>query len=287
MKKEVTILALLLVLTIPGFTTASCDLDVSLINQDPYPVIPGEYVKLVFQLEGTDSPDCDDITFNLLEKYPLEFDPGELGSRTFRKIDYVKDYDSNILVPYEVRINEDALDGSNSIDVQVQSKNDAPLLKTLDIEIDDVRADFEVYVKDYSYTTNEITIEVLNIEKSDIEALTIEIPKQDAIEIKGSNRVVVGDLDSNEYTSADFEASLSDGDFKVNLIYSDTINNRRIIEKVVSFDSSYFTDKKADQVTLSSKITSAAIGIIFLIIGLIIAVIVIKWLIKKAFGKKK
>ena len=55
---------------------------------------------------------------------------------------------------------------------------------------------------------NEITIEVLNIEASDIEALTIEIPKQDNIEVKGPNKIVVGDLDSNEYTTAEFEASV-------------------------------------------------------------------------------
>lgn len=265
MKKDVT-LVLLLLLSV-GFASAACDLDATLLNQDPYPAVPGDYVKLVFQVEGLDSPDCNDITFNLLSDYPIEFDPGESGLRTFKKLNYIKDYQANLLIPYEVRINKDALDGTIPIEARVQSKGDAPITKTFDLEVDDVRAEFEISVKDYNYATNEITIEVLNIEASDIEALTIEIPKQDIIKIKGSNRVVVGDLDSNEYTSADFEASLSDGDFKVNLIYSDTINTRRTVEKTVTFDSSYFTNRKADQKTAPGTGTYIFYAAIILLVG--------------------
>jgi hypothetical protein len=268
MKKEMIIIVLLLISVLP-FTMAAeirCDLDVTLLNQDPYPAVPGDYAKLVFQVEGIDSPDCDDITFNLLEDYPVEFNPGESGLRTFKKIDYIKDFESNLLVPYEIRVNKNALDGANPIEVRVQSKNDVALSKTFDMEVNDVRAEFEIYVKDYNYITHEITLEVLNIEESDIEALTIEIPKQDIIKIKGSNRVVVGDLDSNEYTSADFEASLEDGEFKVNLIYSDQINIRRTVEETVLFDSSYFTNRKADQKT-TGKGTYLFWAAVILVIG--------------------
>jgi hypothetical protein len=279
MKKGVIIL--LLMFSLFSVATASaleaCNLTTTLLNQDPYPAVPGDYVKLVFQVEGIDNPDCDDITFNLLADYPIEFDPGESGLRTFKKVDYIKDYESNILIPYEVRINENALDGANPIEIRAQSRHSAPLSKTFDLEIDDVRAAFEVYVKDYSYVTNEITLEILNIEESDIEALSVEIPKQDAIQIKGANRIVVGDLDSNEYTTADFEAVPSDGEFKITLIYSDTINIRRTVEKTVTFDSSYFTNRKADQ-----KTTSKTTYIIYAVI-----VLLILWWIVRKFKKKK
>jgi hypothetical protein len=277
--KSSVILALLL-FSLVGVVSAetACDLDVALLNQDPYPAVPGDYVKLVFQIEGLDSPDCDDITFDLLSDYPIEFNPGEDGLRTFKKVDYVKDYETNLLIPYEVRIHKDALDGANPIEVRVQSKNDAPLTETFEIEVDDVRAEFEIYVKDYSYSSNEITLEILNIESSDIEALTVEIPKQDNIQIKGANRVVVGDLDSNEYTTADFEASPSDGEFKINLIYSDTINTRRTVEKTVRFDSSYFTDRKADQKTTSTT-TYIFCAAVVLLIGW--------WIVGKLIKKKK
>ena len=275
MKKVILLLVLLSVAFVSADTT--CDLEVTLLNQDPYPAVPGDYVKLVFQIGGITSPDCDDITFNLPSSYPIEFDPGESGIRTFKKVDYVKDYESNILVPYEVRINKDAINGANSIEVQVQSRNGIMLSETFDIEIEDVRADFEIYIKDFDYSTNELTLEILNIEQSDIEALIVKIPKQDNIIVKGSNQVIVGDLDSNEYTTADFEATPSDGEITVKLIYSDTINTRRSITKTVIFDSSYFTERKADKKTIS-------IGT-YLLLG--IAVIIIVWIAVKKFKKKK
>jgi len=169
-------------------------------------------------------------------------------------------------------------EGANPIEIKIQNKGDAPFTKSFDIEVDDVRADFEIYVKDYSYTTREMTLEVLNIESSDIEALTLEIPKQDAVSVKGSNRIVVGDLDSNEYTTADFEVTPKQGEFKVNLIYSDEINERRVVEKIVSYDSSYFTDRIADQKTTSKTVY---------IVWAVIIILVIWWIVKKFKKKKK
>jgi hypothetical protein len=275
MKKEVTLLLLILSIAL---TTATCDLDATLINQDPYPTVPGDYVKLVFQIEGIDSVECDDITFNLLAGYPVIFNPGESGLRTFKKIDYINDFETNILVPYEIRIDNSALDGANPVEVRFQSRGDAAQTKTFNIEIEDVRADFEVYVKDYEYSTNELTLEVLNIEAADVEALTIQIPKQQNIQVKGPNRIVVGDLDSNEYTTADFEATMENGEITIELIYSDTINTRRTLTKTLTFDSSYFTDRKADQKT-TSKWTY--------IFWAAIIIIVVYWIYKRFKKKKK
>lgn len=277
MKKSMILLLLILSVTVANAET-TCNIDVSLLSQDPYPAVPGDYVKLVFQIEGTDNANCNDIKIELLQDYPITFDPGKIGLKTFKKVNYIRDYQSNILVPYEVRIDTNALDGENPIEVRIESTGDAPTLKTFNIEVDDVRADFEIYVKEYNYVTNELTLEILNIEESDIEALSVEIPKQENIEVKGASRIVVGDLDSNEYTSADFEAIPQDGEFKVNLIYSDSINKRRTIEKTVSFDSSYFINRKADQKTTGTT-TYIFYAAIILIIGY--------WIYKKFKKKKK
>ena len=205
------------------------------------------YVDLVFQTTGVSGTDCDDITFELLELYPLEFDPGVSGVKIFKRIDYLSDFDSSILTPYKVRIHEDAIDGLNEVKVTAKSKGGGEFRGTFNIDIENSIVDFETYVKDYDYATKELELEVLNIGDSDIKALTVEIPKQGNIDVKGSNRVVVGDLDSNEFTSADFEATPSDGILRINLIYTDAINVRREVTKDIVFDSSYFTDRIADQ----------------------------------------
>lgn len=275
MKKEAILLLLVFSITL---TSAACDIDATLLNQDPYPAAPGDYVKLVFQIEGINGAGCDDITFNLLADYPIQFNPGESGLRTFKKADYIKNYKSNILVPYKVRVDAEALDGANPVEVRMQNKGDAPQIIAFDIEVNDVRADFEVYIKDYDYSTNEITFEILNIEESDVEALTVEIPKQENIIVKGAARKVVGDLDSNEYTTADFEAVPSNGEITISLTYSDTINTRRTITKTVSFESSYFTGRKADQST-RSKWTY--------IFWAAIIIVIIYWIFKRRKKKKK
>ena len=255
------LLILLLLFSITPFASAeTCTPETILLNQEPYPAIPGEYVKLVFQISNLGSIECGDLVFNLKEEYPLIFNPGESGIRNFRKIDYLMDYQSTIQIPYEVRIDGDALDGENQIEVLLKNKNDAGLLENFNIEVDDPKSDFEIYIREYSYESHRLTIEILNIGDSDIEALTLEIGKQENIVIKGSNRMVAGDLDSNEYTTVDFEAIPTDGEISLNIIYSDKLNKRRIIQKNIIFDSSYFIDRANEEE--STKITTYIFWII-------------------------
>ncbi len=226
----------------------SCDLEVSIINQDPYPAIPGDYVKVVFQIQGVENPECQSIEFELLEKYPISFDPLENPKIFIESGIYDKDYSSFLLAPYKIRVDSNALDGDNPIEVQYKfGSNIGYETKQFNLNVKDTRADFEIYVSEYDAKTRTITFEILNIQDVDVEALTIEIPKQNNIEIKGSNINLVGDLDSNEYTTADFEAIPQAGEIIVKIIYTDEINKRRTIEKKVLFEPEYFTGRIADE----------------------------------------
>jgi len=220
-----------------------------MINQDPYPAIPGDYVKVVFQIDGLENSECGSVTFGVKEDYPIYLDPNVQNPITISSGIYQNNYGSFYLAPYKLIVDENALDGENPIEIYYSTRTASNVVKEFDITVEDIRADFEIHVKDYDYTTKELTLEILNIAEADVEALTIEIPKQDNIEIKGANRVVVGDLDSNEYTTADFEAILPEGEATINLnvIYTDSINARRELQKVVDFDSSYFMDRNKDK----------------------------------------
>ena len=252
MKKRIiaSFILFVAVLFMLSSVTAICSLQVSMINQDPYPAIPGDYVKVVFEIDGLENPDCGEITFGIKEDYPIYLDPNVENPITINSGIYQRNYGSFYLAPYKLRLDENALDGENPIEIYYSnSKSPTNIVKEFNIEVRDIRADFEVHVKDYNYNTKELTLEILNIRKSDVEALTIEIPKQDSIEVKGANRIVVGDLDSNEYTTAKFEAILPKGetDININVIYTDSINVRRELQKVVDFDSSYFIDRNKDK----------------------------------------
>ena len=284
MKKSlmITIIFASLLFSITNLTTISaeaCSLDVKMVNQDPYPAIPGDYVKIVFQVEGISNSDCGEIEFELAEKYPISFDPDEKSKLTINSGVYSKDFSSFLLAPYKVRVDENALNGDNPIEVKFNYglNKKSFLTKQFDLNIEDSRADFEVFVKSYNFETKEITFQILNIAESDIEALTLEILPQENIIIKGSKINIVGDLDSNEYTTADFEATPKKGNITIKISYSDATNTRRTLEKTVAFEPSYFENRVSDQKKTSK--TSYLIGLIIIIL--------IIWYVRRRRKKKK
>jgi len=277
-KGAIFTLALFSVVLLAGMVAAEgCALDVSLVNQDPYPANPGEYVKVLFQINGLANPDCGVVTFQVKEEFPFSVKPGTENPIEVRSGTYSRKFSSFYNAPYEILVDKDAVDGDHIIEISYTT-DEVEKLKEFNLNIEDTRADFEIYVKDYDPLTKTLTFEILNIEDNDIEALSLEIPKQTNIDIKGANRKVIGDLDSNEYTTADFEATVEDGKIEVKMIYTDVINVRREITKEVMFDSSYFMDRSGE--TKKQPIWAYAL-----------AGVVVIWIVwsrvKKAKAKKK
>ena len=268
MKKSV-IIGLFLIISVfsfAGISAIGCDLSVSLINQDPYPAIQGEEVRLVFQIDGVENPECGSVEFSIIDNYPLTLMPEQQRTYYIESGTFKKDYQSFFLATYKVKVSEDALDGDNPIEIQYRTGNNVAYeTKQFDLNVEDTRADFEIYVKEYNPLTRILTLEILNIAESDIEALTLEIANQDNIKVKGSKTNIVGDLDSNDYTTADFEAVPDSGKFNVKLSYTDSIGERRILEKTLTYEPEYFEDRAADQKETPTS-TYVILGIIVLLI---------------------
>ena len=242
MKVRGVMLIALLMFSMISVYAASCDLEVSLVNQDPLPAIPGESVKLIFQIDGVENPECGTVEFELLENYPIQLEPGQVTKYSIQAGTYTQNYQSFFMAPYKAIISKDAIDGDSPVEIRYRySSNSGYITKQFNIDIEDIRATFEVFVEDYDVTTNTLTFEILNTANSDIEALTIEIPEQENIQIRGSNINIIGDLDSNEYTTADFKAVPKDGEIRLLISYSDQINERRIVEKTVVYNGKYFS----------------------------------------------
>jgi hypothetical protein len=279
MKKSALLIPVLfsIVLLAGVIAAEGCTLDVDLINQDPDTANPGEYVKVLFQINGLSSPDCGVVTFQVKEEFPFSLKPGTENPVEVRSGTYSRKFGSFYNAPYEILIDKDAIDGNHTIEVSYTTDS-VEKLKEFELNIENTYADFEIYVKDYDPLTKTLTFEILNIENNDIEALSLEIPKQVNIDVKGANRKVIGDLDSNEYTTADFEATIEDGKINVKIIYTDLINVRREMTKEVMYDSSYFEDRNGE--TKKQPIWA------YVIAGVVVLYIV--WSrIKKAQKKKK
>jgi len=254
-----------------------CDLGVKIINQDPFPAVPGEDLKVVFQATGVDDPACGQITFELIEDFPFSLELGEQGIRSISSGTYSTfEFGSFWIVPFKLIADESALDGENTLRVSLTSSIWGGEIFEFNITIEDLIVDFEVSIKDYDFSTNTLTFEILNIGESDVEALTIEVPRQENIEIKGSKRNIVGGLDSTEDTTFSFEAIPKDGEIKLTILYTDESSVRRMLEKTVVYDSSYFEGRIRDQ-------TSTPFWVWILII-IVIGIIYFYWRKKK---KKK
>lgn len=280
MKKGVVIfglilLCLVLVNPISADTDDPCSLSVSLVNQDPHPALPGEYVEVLFQITGLNRNCPDGAAIDLILDYPFSLDDGRsrriMRANTYAGYDTV--YEWNSL--YKIRIDENAVEGDEEVELRFKEGSDyrweTYSTEKFNISIEEVRTDFEVHIEEYIIKSRTLTFEILNIGENDIEALTVEIPKQEKITVKGSNRKIVGDLDSNEYTTTDFEATPSEGEITVHLYYTDSINERRMLEKTVYYDPIYFVDSSGN-----AQNSQTALYIILLVIILAIAFFIIR-----------
>lgn len=276
--KFIFLLGITILMNILAISALPCDLSVTLINQDPYPAQPNEYVEVVFQVSGVENPSCKGVNFKFMEKFPFTVEDGK-ALKTLDGSTYVIDYSSDWMVPYRLLVDKNAIDGEQEIEVGYSSaENPNFQTKKFTIKIEDSQADFELSVKDYSDADKEVIFEILNTADVDVEALTLEISKQENIDIRGANRVVVGDLDSNEFTTADFKAELKDGNIKVTIIYTDQVGVRRTIEKTVNFDSYYFKERADEK-------KSTPFGYYF--IFLIIIALIVWWIFKRNKRKKE
>jgi len=228
--------------------TNACNPSVQLLSQDPYPAIPGDYVKMVFQIDGISDSACGDISFELLNKYPISFDPGQESKVSLKSGTFVKDYSTHKLVAFKVRVDQDAVDGDNPVETLLSKGTSAGIeSKEFNLNVEDTRADFEVYVKDLSFSTDLVTLEVLNIAKVAVKSIAVEVLDYPGLVIKGAKTKIIGDLDSNEYTTAEFEVKPVETVIPVKIYYTDNAGFRRSIEKNVTLIPSLFQERKADE----------------------------------------
>lgn len=289
MKKSLIVLGLIVFVGLVGFTSAAdrrisvCDPSIQLLNQDPYPASPGDYVDVVFQINGIAGPECERVSVEVRENFPFSLDPGDPRIYEFAGSAFVRDFSSTALAPYKLLVNEDAVDGDNKVEVVLTHINDEGEVVTevheFDIDVDGVKVDFEVSIRNYELSTNTMTFEILNVGEDDVVALAVDIPKQDSVAVKGASRNIIGDLDASDDTTFRFEAQPSEGDIEMRITYTDPLNERRQMIKNVYYDPSYFTGRAADQVEPVSTYA-------YLFWGLLV-IVIIRWIWVKWKRKKK
>ena len=225
-----------------NFTTSktyqkgTASIQINQLKYEPYPVNPGEYFTLWIKAETIGSELTENAVFELIPKYPFSLDPSEDTIREYGKLPI----EESVILEYKVRVDEDAVDGTNEIELRYNAngKADAWVYETFDIEVADAQTDFDLVIQEVS--DSEVSIAIANTGKNVAYSIIVRIPEQESFEAVGTNGQMVGNLEDGDYTLVGFEIArksrTSGKRLKVQIDYTDTIGERRSLIKELPFN---------------------------------------------------
>jgi len=136
------LLAVVLFVAMAGVTDAavgspsSAYLNVSLVSQTPDPARAGEMVELRFVIENTGGQATNDLKLELQPAYPFVEVPGEEYVKSVSALRAYQTGADAVPVKYKVRIDKDAIKGTNEIKLKVsETGSDVSIIKEYNIEI--------------------------------------------------------------------------------------------------------------------------------------------------------
>ena len=236
-------------------TYTSCAPNVSLVSQEPDPAVPGDYLRLVFQISGVDTSVCDGAKFELMPEYPFSLD----DNKTTRILDsyiYTPDQTSVWTISYKIRVDQDAINGENELKVRYSGGHDtnwaAYSTKTFNITIEDSRTSFDGVIQETS--GSDVSIAIANTGKYTANSMIVKIPEQENFRVSGTNGQMVGNLDSGDYTIVGFTITRNmqktpgginpqtNNNLKVQVDYTDGIGERRTSILEIPLETSFSTN---------------------------------------------
>ncbi|PIN73709.1 hypothetical protein COV20_05810 [Candidatus Woesearchaeota archaeon CG10_big_fil_rev_8_21_14_0_10_45_16] len=122
MKKVVVLTAVLLVFLLSAMMVEAPiisnfpQLEFTLLSQSPDPVEPGQVVKLRFQVANSGPVSDDDVIVKLKPQYPFSLYEGSEE----RNIGKVRSGSDTVVVEYDVKIDEDAVEKETQIELEVR-----------------------------------------------------------------------------------------------------------------------------------------------------------------------
>jgi len=240
-------------------TSNVCNLEVSLVNQDPYPAIPNSYVNVVFQVSGVQNSNCDGARFELIQAYPFSLDEND-SLKILNGATYTSEYKNEWVIPYKLRVDKDALDGNNSIEVHYNSGKgslDSYSIKKFDIAIQDSRTTFDAVIQETS--GSDVSIAIANTGKYAANSVVVRIPEQEFFMASGTDGQMVGNLESGDYTIVGFSISPKMQANFQNVSRGNFRNNTQDSKNKLKFDI-YYTDNLGERKTVNMELPLSLAG---------------------------
>jgi len=126
------ILSMVLVSATPSDGTR---IEITLVNQIPDPVEPGDYVDVRFRVENTGTDSIDNMKLEFIPRYPFTLYEGnaikDLGS-----IDSYQTGDDAYIIKYRLKVSEGAISGDNAISMKYTFDDWTTVFEVNDFMID-------------------------------------------------------------------------------------------------------------------------------------------------------
>jgi hypothetical protein len=140
--KYLAILALCIIAFAPAVQAQASlpELSVVMTRYDPFPAETGKYMTLWIKVQNMGPVSAKNVTLELLDTYPFSLDASEDRAKTFGEVLPTEP----VLVEYRVRVNNDALDGRNPIDLKVSTNGRDFFVESFDINVESKAIDFAI-----------------------------------------------------------------------------------------------------------------------------------------------
>ncbi len=139
------VLMLVTIFTVSAQSIESPQINISLMNQDPDPVDPGQYVEVRFLiLNEYPGSTAGDFQVMLDPQYPFSLDSNENALRDIGDLPALGDGQNVIVVKYKIRVDEDAVEGENPIRIKYKHDSTLWISKEFDINVQTVDANLAV-----------------------------------------------------------------------------------------------------------------------------------------------
>lgn len=206
------------------------------LNQEPDPATPGKYVELRFTVVKMGNDLLNDITFRIEPKYPFSIDSGDSNIKVIDAWKGSSDIDEYYTLYYKLKVDEDAIEDSYSLNLFYSTKEGSWTKFETDIRVDDsnkpnlelglIRSEPNKVLSDTQ--DNVLNIEIINTGDGNAENVIAELKFPNGFEnaFGYSNRVNIGNIPAHSSKIAKVYFNVNDimhGSYnsRLNLLYKE------------------------------------------------------------------
>ena len=211
------------------------------IRQDPYPVSPGQFVDIYFNIDNLGG-DIKNPRFDLVLQNPFSLDNSGNNQNAIATISSGQ----KITLRYRVSVDGLALPGDYEIEFRAYADSGSYYPYFFKIKIDDVTTDFDVALQEVN--KEGVSIAISNIGKNIANSITVKLDNQQDFDLLGYSSYIIGNLNNGDYTIinallAPKEDKVGNLNLNLDISYTDILGNRRNIAKQIQIQKTIKIDK--------------------------------------------